>query len=173
MRGGKPTLPGLCPLCSSQQEYGHSAAELAGKLSHNAAPLKLILPRCTVSRPATLTGSAGRSCTYVKTVASPALGLRLMHSTAPYTAAQPDILTALLPTRQINTGNTRAETGHLLQMEEGTVTQSSGGRSVGRCIHSTGAWRPGNKNVQSGSSQGPDPEHSVRPKRTSKELSQS
>lgn len=151
MGSAREGLPGPCSLCLSQQEYGHSAAELVGKLSHNAAPLKLILPRCTGSQPATLTGSAGRSCTYVKTVASPALGLRLMHSTAPYTAAQPDILTALLPTRQINTGNTSVETGHLLQMEEGTVTQSSGGRSVGRCIHSTGAWRPGNKNVQSGS----------------------
>lgn len=92
----KPRVRSHCPLPSSLQEYGHSVVELVEKLSLSAAPLKLTLPRYTGSQPAMPTGSAGRSCTCVKTVASPALGLMLMHSIARSTA-QPDIPAASYP----------------------------------------------------------------------------
>lgn len=47
---------GHCPVCPlSAQGSIHSTAGLAGKHLHSAACLKRILPRCTVSQPATLT----------------------------------------------------------------------------------------------------------------------
>lgn len=95
----KPRVGSHHPCPSSLQEYGRSAVEPVGKLSLSAAPLKLILPRYTGSRPAMLTGSAGRSCTCVKTVASPALGLMLTHSIARSTA-HPDI--PALPIHETN-----------------------------------------------------------------------
>lgn len=74
----------LSVLSPSAQGSAHSDVELAGKHSHSAAHLKLILPRCTGSQPAMLTVSAVRSCMCVRTVASPARGLTPTCSTAPY-----------------------------------------------------------------------------------------
>lgn len=126
------------------QESGHFAVELVGKLLHSAAPSKHILPKCMGSQPAMLTGSAERSCTCVKTVASPAHAQMPMHSTKPCIVLPETVHQR--PTHEANKHKKDAQrTGHLLQAEEEQVTQSSGGHSVGQCIHSTGAWRPGRK----------------------------
>jgi hypothetical protein len=131
-----------------------------GKLSPSAVPWKLTLPRCTGSQPATLTGSAGRSCTCVKTVASPALGRMLMRSTAPYTA-RPDKTGCSLPTREINTGNTSVETGIYYRWKKE--------RSLSPAV--AAVWGSANIVQAHGVlairtfSQGLDPEDSVRTKR--------
>lgn len=64
------------------QGSGHSAAELVEKHLRSGAHLKHTSPRCTGSRPATLTASAVKSCTCARTAASPARSPTLSRGTA-------------------------------------------------------------------------------------------
>lgn len=122
---------GHCPICPLHlrlfaQGSAHSTVELAEKHLHSAARLKRILPRCTGSQPATLTVSAVRSCTCVKTVASPARSLMLTCSTVPCTALLETVHPVSNHEKQINTGHAH--------------TEQSIYYTWGRVVHSVQRW---------------------------------
>lgn len=146
MRVGRLWYEDHCPPSGPPaQGSGHSAVELVEKHLRSAAHLKHTSPRCTGSRPATLTASAVKSCTCARTAASPARSPTPSRGTALSTAL-PRLCTRR-PTHEMEINKRHSQNTAFITQGRERVTRSNDGRNAGPCTHSKGAWHPGRKDT--------------------------